>query len=254
MNPGARQTFDLVEPKVDAGDQSAASQGSDVAALDIGRKAVFAVVASPLRMRIFEIIRRVGECSVRELSVQSGLSTTGLYYHLQALEHLELIRQIGVRKGDARRAPAVYAATCERVRILFNPDDGTHRSRMATVRRRWNDESMQSLNDTVSLFRAGNSPQVWQRYDWEQLTAEEIEEISQLFAQVEAICDRARARGNVLPDGARPVHLGLHLCELESTVMPSPLMRPEPHRRGVSLGDLVNRIDHARSRQTTTTA
>jgi DNA-binding transcriptional ArsR family regulator len=254
MNPGVMHIFDLLEPKTNSGDQSPTSQSSDAATLDIGRKAVFAVVASPLRMRIFEIIRRVGECSVRELSVQSGLSTTGLYYHLQALEHLELIRQIGVRKGDARRAPAVYAATCERVRILFNPDDGTHRSRMATVRRRWNDESMQSLEDTVSLFREGKSPRVRQSYEWEQLTSEEIDEISRLFAQVEAICDRARARGNVLPDGARPVHLGLHLCELESVVMPSPLMRPEPHRRGASLGDLVNRIDHARSRQTATTA
>lgn len=249
MNLGARQSFDLVETKGSSGGAGDDAHVLEVATLDVGRKAVFAVVSSPLRMRIFEIIRRAGECSVRELSSHSGLSTTGLYYHLQALEHLELIRQVGVRKGDARRAPAVYAATCQRIRVLFNPEDGTHRARMSTIRRRWNDESMRSVDDTIGLYQEGKILHVRQRYEWEHLTPDEIDEISELFAQVEAVCHRARSRRNLLPDDARPVHLGLNLCELDSAVMPSPAIQAEASIRGMALAHLTRRIDQARDRE-----
>lgn len=254
MNHGARQDFGLVELKGSSSGETADPHVIDVATLDIGRKAVFAVVGSPLRMRIFEIIRRAGECSVRELSLHSGLSTTGLYYHLQALEHLELIRQVGVRKGDARRAPAVFSATCERIRILFNPEDGTHRSRMATIRRRWNDESMASLDESLELVRGGRSPTFHARLEWESLTTDEIDQISELLGQIGEICHRARARGGLVPDDARPVHLAMHLCEIGHAVMPSPLVAPEVNRRSGALGELVNCIDHARDRQRTATA
>jgi DNA-binding transcriptional ArsR family regulator len=249
MNHGARQSFGLIETKGHSGGSVGDAHVVEVATLDIGRKAVFAVVSSPLRMRIFEIIRRAHECSVRELSTHSGLSTTGLYYHLQALEHLELIRQVGVRKGDARRAPAVYATTCERIRVLFNPEDGTHLSRMTTIRRRWNDESMRSLDDTIGLYQTGKIPHVQQRYEWELLTPDEIDEISELFAQVEAVCHRARSRRNLVPDDARPVHLGLNLCELDSAVMPSPAIQAEASICGAALAHLTRQIDHARDRE-----
>lgn len=254
MNHGVSQGFDLVELKA-AGDSGATDSHSvEVATLDIGRKAVFAVVGSPLRMRLFEIIRRSGECSVRELSLHSQLSTTGLYYHLQALEHLDLIRQVGVRKGDARRAPAVFSATCQRIRILFNPDDSTHRSRMATIRRRWHEESMRSVDESLELVRDSKSPQVRTRLEWETLTRDEIEHISELFGQIEDICHRARSRGSLVPDDARPVHVALQLCELGTPVMPTPQLVPEVNRRAGALGDLVDRIDSARNRPRTATA
>lgn len=249
MNHGARQNFDIVELKGMGESGDPGSHVVEVATLDIGRKAVFSVVGSPLRMRIFEVIRRSGECSVRELSNQSGLSTTGLYYHLQALEHLELIRQVGVRKGDARRAPAVFAATCDRIRILFNPDDGVHRSRMAAIRRRWNDESMQSLDESLELIREGKSPQVRTQCEWEHLTADEIDQVNELLGQIAEICHRARARGSLLPDDARPVHVAVQMCELGNAVMPSPMLVPDANRRSGVLGELVDRIDHARDRQ-----
>jgi DNA-binding transcriptional ArsR family regulator len=254
MNHGVPQGFDLVELKGASGAGAPDAHTVEVATLDIGRKAVFAVVGSPLRMRIFEIIRRSGECSVRELSLHSQLSTTGLYYHLQALEHLDLIRQVGVRKGDARRAPAVFSATCDRIRILFNPDDSTQRSRMATIRRRWHEESMRSVDESLELVRDSKSPQVRTRLEWEALTRDEIEHISELFGQIEEICHRARARGSVVPDDARPVHVALQLCELGSPVMPTPMLLPEVNRRAGALGDLVDRIDSARNRQRTATA
>lgn len=254
MNHGARQNFDLVELKGTGGTADSGAHVVEVATLDIGRKAVFAVVGSPLRMRIFEIIRRSGECSVRELSMHSGLSTTGLYYHLQALEHLELIRQVGVRKGDARRAPAVFAATCERIRILFNPEDGAHRSRMAAIRRRWNEESMQSVDESLELVRDGKSPQIRTRLEWESLTPDEIDQVCELLSQIEDICHRARSRGSVVPDDARPVHVALHLCELGNAVMPSPVLVPEISRRSGALGEIVDRIDHARDRLRSATA
>jgi DNA-binding transcriptional ArsR family regulator len=240
------QDFELVEAKGFASAEGCGSQARDAAVLDIGQKAAFAVVASPLRMRIFEIIRRAGPCSVRELSAQSGLSATGLYYHLQALEQVELIRHLGVRKGEARRAPKVYAATCEVIRVLFDPENDGHRSRMATIRRRWNHESMRSLEDAMRRYQDGRVPQVRQRYEWEHLTPDEIDAISGLLAKVEAVCHRARSRGNLIPDTARPVHLGLSVLELPAAAMPSPLMQPEGTLHRAKLRDLSRRVDEAR--------
>jgi DNA-binding transcriptional ArsR family regulator len=254
MNHGDGSNFGIVEPKGFAGAHDSDSHVIETATLDIGRKAVFAVVGSPLRMRIFEVIRRTGDCSVRELSLQSGLSTTGLYYHLQALEHLELIRQVGVRKGDARRAPAVFAATCERIRILFNPDDATHRSRVAAIRRRWNQESMGSLDESLESVCEGGSRPLSALLEWENLMPDEIDEVRDLLSQVEDVCRRARLRGTRKQQGTRPVHVSLQMCELAHPVMPSPAMTPESHRRASPLGELVTQMDHARDRRRSASA
>ncbi len=231
MNLGVAPHLELVEAKliVRAGDADA--RLVDTAVLDLGRKAVFAVLGSPLRLRLFEIIRRTGECSVRELSRHSGLSTTGLYYHLQALEHVDLIRQVGVRKGDARRAPAVFSATCARIRIVFNPEDSSHRARVSAVRRRWHEESLQSVDDALESPHAGVAGLSRSCLEWESLTHDEIEQIRGLFGKVEAICQRARARGLSHPDRACPIHLGFHICEMGAPSPPKPQFAFEPQLR-----------------------
>lgn len=246
MNHGVSRNFELVELK-DAGIQRESGHAlEDTVTLDIGRKAVFAVVVSPLRMRLFETIRRTEHCSVRELSVHSGLSATGLYYHLQALEHLDLIRQIGVRKGDARRAPAVFAATCSRIRIVFNPDDATHRTRMAAVRKRWNDESIDSVDASIELLREGRALQVQSRLEWEHLTPDELRRVCSLLAEVADVCATARARGTAAPEDAKPVHIGTILCELADPALPCPDVAHHACRRPDAVGELARRIDHAR--------
>ena len=246
MNHGARQHFELVELK-DAGiPRESGHVVEDTVTLDIGRKAVFAVVVSPLRMRLFETIRRTEHCSVRELSVHSGLSATGLYYHLQALEHLDLIRQIGVRKGDARRAPAVFAATCSRIRIVFNPDDATHHTRMAAVRKRWNDESMDSVDASIEPRQECRALHVQSRLEWEHLTPAEVKRVGSLLAQVADVCAAARARGTRVPEDATPVHIGTVLCELADPALPCPEVVHDAFRRSDSAGEVSRRTDHAR--------
>jgi hypothetical protein len=125
---------------------------------------------------------------------------------------------------------------------------------MATIRRRWHEESMRSVDESLELVRDGRSPHVRARLEWETLTPDEIEHISELFGQIEEICHRARSRGSLVPDDARPVHVALQLCELGTPVMPTPLLIPEVNRRSGALGDLVDRIDSARNRQRTATA
>lgn len=243
MNHGASQNFEIVELKGSRVPVPPDVRADDTVTLDIGRKAVFAVVVSPLRMRLFETIRRTEQCSVRELSVHSGLSATGLYYHLQALEHLDLIRQIGVRKGDARRAPAVFSATCSRIRIVFNPDDATHRMRMAAVRKRWNDESIGSVDESLELLRDGRAMQVHSRLEWENLTPAEIKRINSLLSQVEDVCAAARTRGTRVPEDARPVHIGMIVCELASPALPCPEVSHDAARRHGPVGDSSRRTD-----------
>ena len=113
---------------------------------------------------------------------------------------------------------------------------------------------MKSLDESLDLVREGKSPQVWTRLEWEHLTQDEIDHVGELLGQIEEICHRARSRGGLLPDDVRPVHLALQLCELGNSVMPSPVLVPEVHRRSGALGELVDRIDHARDRQRVTTA
>lgn len=246
MNHGVSQNFELVELKGTAVQKAIGHVLEETVTLDIGRKAVFAVVVSPLRMRLFETIRRSEQCSVRELSVHSGLSATGLYYHLQALEHLDLIRQIGVRKGDARRAPALFAATCARIRIAFNPEDSTHRTRMAAVRKRWTDESIDSADASIELLRDGRALHVQSRLEWEHLTPAEIKRIGALFAQVEDVCAAARARGTRVPEDARPVHVGTIVCELADPALPCPQVLHDPCRRSGAFSEAARRMDQAR--------
>lgn len=247
MNHGARHNFEVVELKGHRTHKSPDPGMDDAVTLDIGRKAVFAVVVSPLRMRLFETIRRAEHCSVRELSVHSGLSATGLYYHLQALEHLDLIRQVGVRKGDARRAPAVFAATCSRIRIAFNPEDATHRTRMAAVRKRWNDESIDSVDASVELLGSGAAMRVHSRLEWEHLTPAEIERISVLLSQVEDVCAAARSRGMRVPEDAKPVHIGMLVCELPQPALPCPEVAHEAAHRHGSAHEAARRIEQTRN-------
>ncbi len=246
MNHGARQSFEVVQLKSSGGSLPADTPMDDTMTLDIGRKAVFAVVVSPLRMRLFETIRRAEHCSVRELSVHSGLSATGLYYHLQALEHLDLIRQIGVRKGDARRAPAVFAATCSRIRIVFNPDDATQRARMAAVRKRWNDESMDSVDGSIELLSEGRAMHVRSRLEWEHLTPAEIRKVSALLSQVEDVCAAARSRGPRVPEDARPFHVGTLVCELADAALPCPDVVHDPSPRHGQAADSAPRVSSTR--------
>lgn len=228
MNHGAAPHLELVEAKLIARAGDGDARLTDTSVLDVGEKAAFAVLGSPLRLRLFEIIRRAGECSVRELSSRSGLSTTGLYYHLRALEHVDLIRQVGVRKGDARRAPAVFSATCARIRVVFCPEDPLHHHRVSAIRRRWHEESLESMEHAPPQT-PGTGP-MRACLEWESLTQDEIEHIHGLFGKVEAICQRARNRGLSEPSDARPVHLGFHMCETGNSSPPKPQLSIEPQR------------------------
>lgn len=125
---------------------------------------------------------------------------------------------------------------------------------MAAIRRRWNDESLQSMDESLELMRAGRSPHVRSHLEWEHLTPEEIEQVGELLDQIGEICQRSRSRGGILPDGSRPFHLAIQVCELGGSVMPSPLLMPEVSRRPGALGEIVDRIDHARDRLRTATA
>ena len=113
---------------------------------------------------------------------------------------------------------------------------------------------MKSIDESFELARHGSSAQVRTHLEWESLTPDEIDQVHELLGQIEEICHRARSRGSLLPDDARPVHLALQLCELGKAVMPSPQLVNESSRRSGVLGDLVDRIDHARDRHRVATA
>ena len=82
---------------------------------------VWKTLESPIRMRLLELIRRLGSCTILELAEAAGTNPVNLYYHVRALESAELIQPVGHREGVARRAPVVYAVTQDEIVIEFPP-------------------------------------------------------------------------------------------------------------------------------------
>lgn len=64
-------------------------------------------LASPARSELLSALEQFGPQSASELAIQLGRKVKGLYYHLQALDAVGLIRVREVRKGT-RRDEAVY--------------------------------------------------------------------------------------------------------------------------------------------------
>ena len=75
-------------------------------------------LSSPVRQEILDALASAGESSIAELAAHLGRRPHALYYHLRALERVELVRRTGTRRNGKTDA-ALYAVPAPRMVIEY---------------------------------------------------------------------------------------------------------------------------------------
>ncbi|MEE2680757.1 MAG: helix-turn-helix domain-containing protein [Planctomycetota bacterium] len=172
-----------------------------------------------MRMRLLELIRRLGECTIQELSEAAGTNPVNLYYHVRSLESADLIAPIGVREGVARRAPAVYAVNYEEIRIEFDPNDQSHLEKVESLQRNWHREAQESISNATN--EAIDTLEFTLR--WEFLNRDERTEISEMMERLTSILNRKRDTNSVgTASDEELTYVGMQIARCPRTQLPAP--------------------------------
>jgi predicted transcriptional regulator len=108
-------------------------------------------VISPLRQEIIDHVATLGPIGVRELARVLGRRTTAVYYHVQMLERVGLLRARLESSPHSRRV-AVYETPAPRVRMARAAYKPANRARMSKAAR---SAAVQSARDYAAGFRSG---------------------------------------------------------------------------------------------------
>lgn len=193
--------------------------------LNVGDDGSWRVLGSPYRMRLYETIRRMGECTISELAAHADTKPVNLYYHLRSLENTGLVQPIGRREGVARRAPVLYSTMHKRIEIEFDPMDEVHQERMNTIRRSWQREANDSIETGVRFQEEGKPGRFMVHFRWESLSTGEQDEISRHFSDIIEILDRPRDESEPVRDDSSLLHIGLQMVEHFEPRLPAPQVR-----------------------------
>ena len=206
----------------------------DLLVLDIGDDGSWRVLGSPYRMRLYETIRRMGECTISELAAHADTKPVNLYYHLRSLESTGLVQPIGRREGVARRAPVLYGTVHKRIEIEFDPENEVHQERMETIRRSWQREANDSIETGIRFQEQGKPGRFMVHFRWESLSCSEQDEISQHFHDIIKILDRPRDEEPSRSGDSSLLHIGLQMVEHFEPRLPAPLVRSRARTAGDS--------------------
>lgn len=198
------------------------SDSSDSTKLQLSRTPIWQGVRLPLRLRIFEAARRLGESSVTELAQAVGLNRTALYFHLR---HLEKAGVLTSRAGEATpgrrgKRPRYYRVTTQE--LTFPIETGAKREvqRLAELLRPWMTESRAAALDPKS---SGGFPAKRIALHWENLNDDEIARVRSLSNELEEIMRRARNRSNSARKAPTAnMHVALVITPVDGHVMPGP--------------------------------
>ena len=226
---GAERPGDeMFDQKVDEKDLTAAgpepTQAPETLVLDIGDDASWRVLGSPYRMRLYETIRRLGECTIAELAEHAHTKPVNLYYHLRALETTGLVAPTGRKEGVARRAPVLYGTPHDRIEIEFDAEDLEHQERMETLRKSWQREATDSIETGVRSHEEGKPGRFMVHFRWESLSTDEQDEISTHFNKIIQILDRTRSTPRGGREDSSLLHVGLQMVEHFEPRLPAPRM------------------------------
>ena len=205
--------------------------------LDIGSDDAWRALGSPYRMRLFELIRRLGPCTITELAPLAATNPVNLYYHVHTLKRAELITPSGRRAGVARRAPIIYKADHDLVVIEYDPSNDLHRERLGTIRRNWHRESQESLEHAGTREAQGLPGNYSSELRWELLGNEDLGEIEGLFKQIEAILNRNHKAPRKSEEDATLIHTGFHLVTALDAALPAPRLATKPKARQIPISE-----------------
>lgn len=189
--------------------------------MQISRAPVWQAVRLPLRLRILETARRLGETSVTELAQAVGLNRTALYFHLRHLEKAGfLVSRAGApTPGRRGKRPRYYRCTIGEVSLEIDADSKRDQQRLAEFFRPWLAES----RATALERRAGGVAGRRISLHWENFTEEEVARLRALCGEIDEIARRARSRANTSRKApAATHHIGLVFAAVDGQVMPGP--------------------------------
>ncbi|MFM7134667.1 MAG: ArsR/SmtB family transcription factor [Planctomycetota bacterium] len=194
----------------------------DLPNMTITRAPMWQAVRLPLRMRIFETARRLGESSVTELAQAVGLNRTALYFHLRHLERAGLLTSRAGEPTPGRRGkrPRYYRATIQEVSFPVEADSKRDGQKIADFFKPWIAESRSVALDTKS---SGGMTAKRVAFHWENFTEDEAGRIRSLCAEIEDVVRRARNRANMTRKAPTANHhLAIVFTPVDGHVMPGP--------------------------------
>ena len=200
---------------------------------------VWKTLESPIRMRLLELIRRLGSCTILELAEAAGTNPVNLYYHVRALESAELIQPVGHREGVARRAPVVYAVTQDEIVIEFDPDDPDAVDKVETLQRNWLREVSENQARSNALHHESSEYAI----RWEYLDQRDRDELSELMGRIVELLDAKRDANVTQPEAdQRMVVVSMQMAECDPVQLPTPRVNIRPVRNdGMVRGDLSDK-------------
>lgn len=192
--------------------------------MQISRSPLWQAIRLPLRLRILETTRRLGETSVTELAQAVGLNRTALYFHLRQLEKAGLLisRAGEATPGRRGKRPRYYRANVGELAINVDPDSKKETQRLAEFYRPWLAESR-----AQALSLKGGGPASRRiALHWENFTDDEVGRIRALCNELDEIAKRARARANNSRKAPGATHhVAMIFTPVEGQVMPGPEVR-----------------------------
>ena len=193
--------------------------------IDANNQSVWRTLDSPVRMRLLEMIRRLGECTILELSEAAGTNPVNLYYHVRALESAHLIVAVGRREGVARRAPVIYATSHDEIVIEFDPERPEEVEKIQSLQRNWHREAQDSLaGDGCSSIETTEFA-----LRWEFLNVQERDEIASMMARITQLLDHKRTEKSLGEGGAEQlVFVGMQVADCSKEQMPTPRVSIQP--------------------------
>jgi DNA-binding transcriptional ArsR family regulator len=189
--------------------------------MQISRTQLWQAVRLPLRLRILETARRLGETSVTELAQAVGLNRTALYFHLRHLEKAGLLvsRAGAPTPGRRGKRPRYYRCTVADMTIEMDGDSKRDQQRLADFYRPWLTES----RATALERRAGGVASRRISLHWENFTDEEVSRLRALCGEIDELARRARSRANTSRKApAATHHIGVIFAAVDGQVMPGP--------------------------------
>ena len=198
---------------------------SETPNLHLTKAQTWQAVKLPLRLRILETTRRLGETSVTELAQAVGLNRTALYFHLRLLERSGLLVSRAGEPTPGRRGkrPRYYRANVGELAFPIDGDGKRGQQRAVDLLRPWFAESRSALLDPKS---AGGMVGKRIALHWEAFTDDEVSRIRAVLGELEDVVRRARNRANSTRKApAATHHLVVAFTPVEGHVMPGPDMR-----------------------------
>jgi len=190
--------------------------------MQITRAQMWQAVRLPLRLRILETARRLGESSVTELAQAVGLNRTALYFHLRHLEKAGLLTSRAGEPTPGRRGkrPRYYRATVSELVFPVDLDAKRDATRVADFYKPWLAESRATVLDP----KGGAGRRV--AIAWENFTDDEVARIKSICNELDDVVKRARNRANSTRKAPTASHhLSIVFTPVEGHVMPGPDVR-----------------------------